>query len=321
MDTLARFPAVQCHQDVPLRQHTRFGIGGPARWFVDAAEEGSFVEVVRALHAAGMPFVLLGGGSNLVVADAGVAGVVLRFTGAKLSVEGERITVESGAVLQDLVNASIAAGLAGLHTMTRIPGWVGGAVYGNAGAYGHSIHEFVEQVRFFDGREIRKFDNAACEFAYRESIFKRHKDWLILAATLRLPVGDAATLAAQAADIQNIRDAKYPPSMRCAGSIFKNLLWRNLPPAVQAEVPASVVREGKVPAAWFLEQVGAKGLRFGDIQVATYHANLIYNDGDGMAADVRRAIAELKARVEARFGFVIEEEVQYVGFEAQYAGL
>ena len=126
--------------------------------------------------------------------------------------------------------------------------------------------------------------------------------------------GDSIALAAKAHEIRSIRDAKYPPTMRCAGSIFKNLLFRDLPPAVQSQVPPSLVREGKVPAAWFLEQVGAKGLRFGDIQVADYHANLIYNDGEGTATDVRRATAELKARVDARFHFQIEEEVQYVGF-------
>ncbi len=320
VDALARLSGVQCHQDEPLRQHTRFGIGGPARWLLDISVQDSFVEAVRTLEAGGAPFLVLGGGSNLVVSDDGVDAVVLRFTGRALRIDGEQLTVESGAVLQDVVDASIAAGLAGLHTMTGIPGWLGGAVYGNAGAYGHSMHEFVREVAVVDGSGLRTLDNAGCQFAYRESIFKRHKDWIILSATIRLAPGNAAGLAAKASEIRSIRDAKYPPTMRCAGSIFKNLLFRELPVSVQGEVPPTLVREGKVPAAWFLEQVGAKGLRFGDIQVADYHANLIYNDGGGTAADVRAAIAELKARVEARFHFEIEEEVQYVGFATAGAG-
>jgi UDP-N-acetylmuramate dehydrogenase len=101
--------------------------------------------------------------------------------------------------------------------------------------------------------------------------------------------------------------------MKCAGSIFKNLLLEDLPPAVAAEVPASAVREGKVPAAWFLEQVGAKGVQRGDIHVAGYHANLIYNAGAGTASDLCALIQDLKARVHARFGMDLEEEVQYVG--------
>ena len=101
--------------------------------------------------------------------------------------------------------------------------------------------------------------------------------------------------------------------MKCAGSIFKNLLFRELPADVAAQVPASAIREGKVPAAWFLEQVGSKGMVRGDIHVATYHANLIYNAGSGTSEDLCALIRELKARVEERFGIAIEEEVQYVG--------
>jgi UDP-N-acetylmuramate dehydrogenase len=102
--------------------------------------------------------------------------------------------------------------------------------------------------------------------------------------------------------------------MKCAGSIFKNLLFKSLPHSVQAEIPGNVVREGKVPSAWFLEQVGAKGIQRGGIEVATYHANLIYNTGSGTAVELAELIKELKQRVWERFGFPLEEEVQYVGF-------
>jgi UDP-N-acetylmuramate dehydrogenase len=104
--------------------------------------------------------------------------------------------------------------------------------------------------------------------------------------------------------------------MKCAGSIFKNLLYAELPAAVQAEIPPALVREGKVPSAWFLEQAGVKGMRRGDIQVAAYHANLVYNDGAGTAADLVWVIQELKRLVRERFGFDLQEEVQYAGFES-----
>jgi UDP-N-acetylmuramate dehydrogenase len=103
-------------------------------------------------------------------------------------------------------------------------------------------------------------------------------------------------------------------TMKCAGSIFKNLLLSDLPDAVARQVPERVIREGKVPAAYFLEEVNAKGMTRGDIHVATYHANLVYNAGAGTAADLRAVIAELKSRVERKFGLTLEEEVQYVGF-------
>ena len=193
------------------------------------------------------------------------------------------------------------------------PGIGGAAVYGNAGAYGHSISERVEAVRFFDGGKIRSFSNAECEFHYRESIFKKNKDWIILSATLGLSPANPAELKAKADGILGIRNEKYPPTMKCAGSIFKNFLFAELPPGIQAALPANVVREGKVPSAYFLEKVDAKGMSVGDIHVATYHANLIYNAGSGTAQDLRLLIAELKRRVWERFGITLEEEVQYVG--------
>jgi UDP-N-acetylmuramate dehydrogenase len=190
---------------------------------------------------------------------------------------------------------------------------VGGAIYGNAGAYGHSIHEFVQSVRFYDGVSVREISNAACEFHYRESVFKRNKEWVVLETTLRLPPGDPAALRAKADEILKVRNEKYPPTMRCAGSIFKNLILAELPEAVRAQVPERVIREGKVPSAYFLELAGAKGMVLGGVRVADYHANLIYNSGGGTAQQVRELIETLKRRVKDRSGLLLEEEVQYLG--------
>jgi UDP-N-acetylmuramate dehydrogenase len=258
---------------------------------------------------------VIAGGTNLIVSDDGFDGAVLRFTGNRITINGTRIHAEAGASLQTVVDASIGSGLKGMQTMTRIPGSLGAAVYGNAGAYGHSIQERVEQVVFTDGGEERMVDNAGCEFHYRESLFKRRKEWIVLSAELSFEPGDTIQLQREAEEIRAIRDAKYPPTMRCAGSIFKNCLFNELPAAVQVQIPQKLVREGKVPSAYFLEQVGAKGMRRGDIQVAEYHANLIYNDGAGTAEDLITVIEDLKKRVFDRFGFALEEEVQYVGFE------
>jgi UDP-N-acetylmuramate dehydrogenase len=161
---------------------------------------------------------------------------------------------------------------------------------------------------------VRVLDNAGCEFRYRESIFKRHKSWIVFSTELRLTPADAAALRKTADDIVKVRNEKFPVTMKCAGSIFKNFLLAELPPAVAATVPANVVREGKVPAAYFLEQVGAKGMSRGEIHVAIYHANLIYNAGGGTATDLRALIEELKTRVRRQFAVELEEEVQYVGY-------
>jgi UDP-N-acetylmuramate dehydrogenase len=312
IDRLSRIPGVTVRENVPLSQYTRFAIGGPAAVFIETAYAAAFVEALRLTQESGAPHMVIGGGTNLIVSDAGFAGVVLRFTADEIMATGTGVSVKAGATLQAVVDFSIAMGLQGLETLTGIPGSVGAALYGNAGAYGHAIAERVRRVAFFDGTEIREFSNAECEFHYRESTFKRHKEWIILASELDLDPAPAAELRQIATGIRTIRDEKYPPTMKCAGSIFKNLILSELP--VSVNVPAKVVREGKVPAAYFLEQAGAKGMRRGDIHVADYHANLIYNAGNGTAADLVAVIQELKSRVQERYGLELEEEVQYVGF-------
>jgi UDP-N-acetylmuramate dehydrogenase len=314
VDRLQELAGMRLSTHVPLSSYTRFGIGGSAGIFIETQYHEAFQRALDIAHESRLPHVVIAGGTNLIVSDSGFSGIVLRFTGEQIEVAGTHIRVEAGASLQAVVDRSIAASLEGMHTMTGIPGSLGAAVYGNAGAYGHSIDERVERVDYTDGRGTYSLAGSECEFEYRGSIFKRRKNWVILAAELRFAPGDRAQLQRQADEIRSIRDAKYPPTMKCAGSIFKNCFLRDLPPAVQAEVPEKVVRDGKVPSAWFLEQVGAKGIRRGDIQVATYHANLIYNDGNGTARDVVLVISDLKQRIRDRFGFDIEEEVQYVGF-------
>lgn len=311
---LASISGLSIERDAPLSNYTRFGLGGPASLIVDAPFEDAFIAAWRMIRSEGLPLEIIGGGSNLVVADSGYRGVVLRYTGSRMEIDGDRVSTEAGAILQDLVDFTIARGLYGLHTMTGIPGWVGGAVYGNAGAYGRSIDQSVQTVRFFDGSGIREFDKEQCRFRYRESTFKDNKGWIIFSTVLGLTTGERSELRSRADEILSIRNAKYPPTMKCAGSIFKNIILAELPPHVQTEVDPRVVREGKVPSAWFLEQVGAKGTRNGDIHVADYHANLIYNAGNGTARQVREVVDDLKARVRSRFGFCVEEEVQYVGF-------
>jgi UDP-N-acetylmuramate dehydrogenase len=256
--------------------------------------------------------VVIGGGTNLIVSDRGFRGIVLRYRGDCLRASGEAVVADAGAVLQDLVDFAIARGLRGLETLAGIPGSVGAAVYGNAGAYGHSISERVAGVRFYDGREIRVAGSAECAFEYRGSAFKQNRPWVIFSVELLLDAGDAGALRQTADEILRIRNENFPATMKCAGSIFKNLMVKDLPTPVAAGIPSSAVRDGKVAAAWFLEQAGATGMARGDIRVAAHHANLIYNAGAGTAADLCALIADLKARVRQRFGIGLEEEVQYV---------
>ena len=310
---LAGVAGLTVAQNISLRSYNRFGLGGPADLLASTKQADVLAEALSVSRRLGLPFYFLGDGSNVIVSDDGYRGLVLRYEADAVEMRDGAVYAEVGAPLQALVDFSIAQSLEGIHTLERIPGSVGGAVYGNAGAYGRSLHESVARVRFLDGETVREFDNPGCEFEYRESVFKRCKDWIVLSCVLELESGDQAALTKQAASIRAIRDEKFPPTMRCAGSIFKNLYFERLPAAAQQLVPSAAVRGGKVASAFFLEQVGAKGMRRGGIEIAPYHANIIYNAGGGTAADLRSLISELKRRVSEQFGFEVEEEVQYVG--------
>ena len=315
-ERLASIEGLTLLEDEPLSRHTRFALGGPVPIFADTESEGAFVSAVAALSASSTPWTVIGEGSNLVVSDQGYQGIVLRYRGAALKRDGERVTAQAGATLQSLVDFTVEGGLEGLDRMTGIPGFVGAAIYGNAGAYGQSTSDTLESVRFLDRGQIREFSSAQCEFRYRDSVFKRRKDWLLLSAVFRLIPGDVDVLKPASDEILATRNRKFPPEMHCAGSVFKNLLLNELSESVRMQVPETVVKKGKVPAAWFLDEVGARGLRHGGIHVAEYHANLIYNAGGATAAELRDVLDDLNRRVWERFGLRLEEEVQFLGFEA-----
>ncbi len=192
--SLAAIPGLEASAGVPLAAYTRFAIGGPADILAETPHVEALLAALRVARASGQDSMVIGGGCNLIVADEGYRGIVLRFTAGEIGADGARVTAQAGAELQALVDFTIERGLKGLETLTRIPGWVGAAVYGNAGAYGHSISERVAAVTFFDGESIRTFSNQECEFHYRESVFKRRKDWVILSVALELEPADQGEL-------------------------------------------------------------------------------------------------------------------------------
>src|SRR5580704_15160490 len=191
IDRLASIPYVSISQGELLSRHTRFGIGGPAGAFVQAADEEAFTEAFRRAQSSGAAYCVIGDGTNLIVSDEGFDGIVLRQAANLIYHEDAIVLAQAGAQLQTLVDYCIDHGLRGLETMTGIPGSVGAAVYGNAGAYGHSIDECVRRVQIVDLPKPRSLRAAACGFRYRESVFKQHKDWIILDVELVMKRGHA----------------------------------------------------------------------------------------------------------------------------------
>jgi UDP-N-acetylmuramate dehydrogenase len=275
------------------------------------------VAAVAELTRSRRPFVVLAGGSNIVFADKFYSGTVLHFVpatrGAK--VDGVKVWAPANLKLATLIKVANKAGLGGLESLTDIPGTLGGALVGNAGAYGQTISDHLLRVEIWDGQQRRWLTRRACQFKYRHSIFKTRQaaKWLVLAAEFKLKPAAARLLRQTASRVRRARRQKYPPGLACPGSFFKNILWAELPPRARARVDASKVIEGKLPTGYLLEQVGAKGLRRGGVAIAEYHGNLLINEGEASYKDVRALAEELKKRVYQKFGIKLEEEVRYLG--------
>lgn len=219
--------------------------------------------------------------------------------------------VKSGTSLQSLVNFSIESSLQGLQKLTGIPGTVGGAVYGNAGAYGQSISDHLVSVTCLDEEKETTFSKEECQFSYRTSIFKKNH-FPILEVVFTLKEAAQAELREEEKATISQRLVKYPPGIKCPGSFFKNLIAVELPQSVLEKIPENKITYGKITAGYLLEEVGAKGETKGEIEIAPYHANLFVNKGGGTAQDFYDLAKEVAQRVKEKFGIVLEPEVQLI---------
>jgi len=299
----------------PLSAHTTFGMGGTARYFVEVATPDDLVEPVTVSREMGLHYAIIAGGSNVVIADGHFGGLVIRICGGEMVLEGYEITVDAGVQLMALITYVIKNGLGGLETLSGIPGTVGGALVGNAAAYGQAIGDTIVNVEIFDPQTGKRetLSHKSCGFRYRDSHFNHHKKGVvILRARFRFVPAEREVLEKKSQEIIAIRAKKYPPGLRTPGSFFKNLLAEKLPQHVLDTVPNLKDFYGKVPAWHFLNEVGARGMRHGGLRIADFHGNYIINDGAATYEDVRELAAELKKRVREKFGVELEEEIRYI---------
>jgi UDP-N-acetylmuramate dehydrogenase len=284
----------------PMSDHTTFGIGGPASGYVRVTNEADFVDAVNICVASGQEYFILGGGSNLLVSDKGYCGVIIHTLLEHFEQEGDEINVGSGYDLEDLIEKLCTMGLGGVEMLAGIKGSVGGAVYGNAGAYGGAISDCLVSARIFrPGSEARVEYKNYFEFAYRDSILKRTKE-IVIDARFRLKRRTPESLLQKRHEILNMRAERHPKTDCSAGCFFKNI-----------EKPDE--KYGKLAAGYLLDQVGAKQARVGNAGVHVNHANILVNLGGATADDVRRLSLELKTRVKEKFGYILEEEITLLG--------
>ena len=293
LDRLAAERGITLDDDVALGPLTTLRVGGAADRLVEARTVDELVALLEMARDAGVPAGVLGKGSDVVVADAGVRGLVIRNRADGIDVDGRLVRAASGAAMATLVKRCTAIGLAGIEFGISIPGSVGGAVWANAGAHEGEMRDIVVGVETWSSAGgTATLANAACGFAYRDSRFKASGE-VVLEAAIELSSGDAGEIAARVVAHQAQRKATQPLADQNAGSVFRN------PPDDHA---------GRL-----IDVAGLKGFRIGSAQVSTKHANFIVVDRGGTATDVRAVGDHVRATVATAHGVELQYEIEFVG--------
>jgi UDP-N-acetylmuramate dehydrogenase len=288
-------------QNEKLSLHTTFGIGGEAEFFYVARRPEDLIKAVQVAEEAGIPFFVLGGGSNVLVSDSGFKGLVIKNQCDKIFLSDEKITCQSGANLDDLVNSSCENSLSGTEFLAGIPGTIGGAVFGNAGAWGKGVGDLLTEATLLNSQgSIEKVQKEYFEFGYRESKLRKTKD-ILLSATFELKRGEKEKIKKEVQKNLEERRKRLPQKEKSAGCFFRNVVDNGL-----------AVNGKRISAGFLLEQVGAKNMRRGEAAVFKSHANILINLGKATSKDVRRLANFLKRKVKKEFEIDLQEEVVYL---------
>lgn len=304
-------------ENEPLSKHTNFRIGGPARWFGEARSREEFDELVRFAAEKGVPWHVIGGGSNTLASDEGFPGVVIQMAIRGVTIDGTTVVAEAGAMSAAVARQTADAGLQGMEWAISLPGTVGGAARGNAGCFGGEMKDVVRSVTVVCNGEVVERPTADLHFGYRESAIKHSQD-VILSVTMELKPGDREALLKKLDDTLARRKASQPLYAGSAGCMFKNYdateedLQRL---AKEYDVlPPEMLASRRVSAGWLIDKLGLKGTRIGNAQISPEHGNFIMNLGNATASDVVQVVALVKTRARNQVGIQLQEEVQYLGF-------
>lgn len=295
--TTDRFFEVSPHMliDEPMSKHTSFKIGGKADMFVSVRSEEEVSKLISLAKETGTPYMIMGNGSNMLVGDGGIRGLVIQI-GKELSAvksDGVRIEAQAGALLSRIASEAAKAGLTGFEPLSGIPGTLGGGIYMNAGAYGGEMKDVVSSVKYIDDNGvIHEINGKECDFGYRHSIFSGGGMYIV-SAVIELKPGNEEQIRADMAEYTKRRCDKQPISMPSAGSTFKR-------------------PEGYF-AGKLIQDAGLMGYSIGGAAVSEKHAGFVVNKGGATAEDVLALIEHIQKTVEEKFGVKLEPEVRLIG--------
>jgi len=334
-----------------LSQYTSLRVGGPATKIVQVSTEA---QIIAAIEEAGdTPILIMGGGTNVLIADKGFEGTVIRISNNSVQAEvdacsGATLTIGAGEDWDVFVQTTITSGFAGLETLSGIPGTVGASPIQNIGAYGHEVSEFITRVRTYDRQEkaLKTFTNSECQFSYRNSYFKAHPGryvvldvqfqirrgefsdpitYLELAKKLGVQLGDKASVVATRQAVLELRASKGmllsldDHDSWSAGSFFTNpIISQQAADALPNAAPKWPLNDGrvKISAAWLIENAGMhKGDEVGGARISSKHVLALTNTGDATAADIAELAKRARDHVKEIFGITLEAEVNLIGIE------
>lgn len=306
---------IDIRNDVQIAPLTTFRIGGSAAYFSEVSTEDELREAFAWAKEHGVPFAILGGGSNVLADDAGFAGLVIKITNQDVRFDDVHVSIDAGRNLLQTIRETAQKGLGGWEKLSGIPGTVGGAARGNAGAFGTEMKDIITNVHAVHAEtgDTKGFSNAECDFSYRHSFFKDHPAWIITRVDITLTPGDAAALSASIEETIAEREKRHLQNVRAAGSYFMNPV-----------APASVValfekekgvksRENRVPAGWLIEKAGFRGAMLGGARASFQHPNYLVNEsGEATAAEVKELADTIKEAVREQFGIELHEEAAFL---------
>jgi UDP-N-acetylmuramate dehydrogenase len=299
---------------------TTYKVGGPAEFFLEAKDKIDLREAFEWAKENQKEIFVLGGGSNLLISDEGIKGLVIKINNNQIVVRGERLDCGAGANLNRAMLLASGSGLSGLEWAAGIPGaTIGGVIRGNAGAFGQGTADILENVEIFNLNKgvFEILSNKDCDFAYRSSAFAKSKFYIIWQAILKLKKEKPEIIKERIAKNLEYRRVKQP-NLPSAGSIFKNIIFSSLveknPELAIKAKSVGLGMDGQVASGWIIDQAGLKGKRIGQAKVSLEHANFIVNTGNASAEDIWKLINFVKNSIKINFNLELETEIQCLGF-------
>ncbi len=305
---------ISVRQNVNLKPLTTFRIGGQAKFFFKPKNKKQVIKGFNWAKEKDLNIFLLGGGSNILVSDKGFNGLVLKLGLNKIKKVFEdknkvRLEVGGGVLLPQLLSFCLNNDLRGMIWSVGIPGTLGGAIFGNAGAHNKSIGDFVLRVEVLSNGKVKKI-KASDKFSYRNSFFKKN-DFIILKALLEFKKGITKE---NKKNFKKWRKRRTDlPSSMTAGCVFENVPFKNFSKKIIKKYSDFDNFGEKVPTGWLIEKSGLKGKTIGEAMVSKRHANFILNTGQAKSEDVKELIDLIKTKVKDKFGVLLKEEIQYIG--------